>query len=96
LHSKFQTRYQALDFTREEKDHDQNREREGQRTSPRQERIKGNNHAEVNMMEEELFLIDSGTTNSIFRETKYFQTLTKRPENVLTIAGHDAKIVGLR
>ena len=44
-------------------------------------------------MEEELCLVDSGTTNSILRETKYFQTLTKRQENVLTITG-DATIVG--
>jgi len=38
--------------------------------------------------------VDSGTTNSILRETKYFQTLTKRQGNVLTIAGRDATIVG--
>jgi hypothetical protein len=34
------------------------------------------------------------TTNSIFKEIKYFQTLTQRLGNVLTIAGHDAMIVG--
>ena len=45
-------------------------------------------------MEEELCLVGSGITNSIFRETKYFQTLTKRQGNVLTIAGRDAMIVG--
>jgi hypothetical protein len=45
-------------------------------------------------MEEELCLVDSCTTNSILRETKYFQTLTKRTGNVLTIAGRDATIVG--
>ena len=45
-------------------------------------------------MEEKLCLVDSGTTNSILRETKYFQTLTKRQGNVLTIAGRDATIVG--
>jgi hypothetical protein len=45
-------------------------------------------------MEEELCLVDSGTTNSILRETKYFQTLTKRQGNVLTIAGRDATIIG--
>jgi hypothetical protein len=45
-------------------------------------------------MEEELCLVDSGTTNSILKETKYFQTLTKRCGNVLTIAGRDATIVG--
>ena len=48
----------------------------------------------VNLMEEELCLVDSGTTNSILRETKYFQTLTKRQGNVLTIVGCDATIVG--
>jgi hypothetical protein len=45
-------------------------------------------------MEEELCLVDSGTTNSILRETKYFQTLAKRQGNVMTIAGRDATIVG--
>ena len=45
-------------------------------------------------MDEEMCLVDSGTTNSIFREIKYFQTLTKNKGNVLTIAGHDAVIVG--
>ena len=39
-------------------------------------------------------LVDSCTTNSILRETKYFQTLTKRPGNILTIAGCVAMIVG--
>ena len=48
----------------------------------------------VNLMEEDLCLVDSGTTNSILRETKYFHTLTKRAGNVLTIAGRDAMIVG--
>ena len=48
----------------------------------------------VNSMEEEMCLVDSGTTNSILRETKYFQTLTERQGNVLTIAGRDAMIVG--
>jgi hypothetical protein len=37
-------------------------------------------------MEEELCLMDSDTKNSIHRETKYFQTLTRRSRNVLTIA----------
>jgi hypothetical protein len=45
-------------------------------------------------MEEEMFLVDSCTTNSILRETKYFQTLSQRLGNVLTIAGRDATIVG--
>jgi hypothetical protein len=47
-------------------------------------------------MEEEICLVDSCTTNSILRETKYFQTLTHRSRNVLTIAGRDAMIVGSR
>jgi len=41
-----------------------------------------------------LCLVDSCTTNSILRETKYFLTLTKSNGNVLTIAGRDAMIVG--
>ena len=48
----------------------------------------------VDLMDEKMCLVDSGTTNSIFRETKYFQTLTKNKGNVLTIAGRDAIIVG--
>jgi hypothetical protein len=48
----------------------------------------------VNLMEEEVCLVDSGTTNSILRETNYFQTLTKRKGNVLTITGRNATIVG--
>jgi len=44
--------------------------------------------------EEELCLVDSGTTNTILREMKYFQTLRKREGNVMTIAGRDALIVG--
>jgi hypothetical protein len=44
-------------------------------------------------MEEELCLVDSCTTNSILREIKYFQTLTRRSENVLAIIGCDAMIV---
>jgi hypothetical protein len=45
-------------------------------------------------MEEELCLVDSCTTNFILRETKYFQTLTRRSKNVLTIIGRDVMIVG--
>jgi hypothetical protein len=45
-------------------------------------------------MEEEMCLVDSCTTNSILREIKYFQTLIRRSENVFTIAGRDATIVG--
>jgi hypothetical protein len=36
----------------------------------------------------------SCTINSILSETKYFQTLTQRSGNILTIAGHDATIAG--
>jgi hypothetical protein len=45
-------------------------------------------------MNEEICLVDSCTINTILRETKYFQTLTKRTRNILTITGHDACIVG--
>jgi hypothetical protein len=45
-------------------------------------------------MEEELCLLDSCITNSILRETKYFQTLTRRFGIILTITGCDAMIVG--
>jgi hypothetical protein len=45
-------------------------------------------------MEEEMCLVDSCTTNSILRETKYFETLTQRSENVLAIVRCDAMIVG--
>jgi hypothetical protein len=40
-------------------------------------------------MEEEICLVYSCTINSILRETKYFQTLTRRTGNTLTIAGYD-------
>jgi hypothetical protein len=45
-------------------------------------------------MEEEICLVDSCTTNYILRKIKYFQTLTRRTENILTIVGHDTNIVG--
>jgi peptide/histidine transporter 3/4 len=45
-------------------------------------------------MEEEMCLVDSCTTNTILREVKFFQTLTKREGQVLTIAERDATIVG--
>jgi hypothetical protein len=45
-------------------------------------------------MEEKICLVDSCTTNSILREIKYFKTLTRRTENILTIAGHNTNIVG--
>jgi hypothetical protein len=49
---------------------------------------------QVNPMDEEICLVNSYTTNTILRETKYFQTLTKRTGNILTIIGRDACIVG--
>jgi hypothetical protein len=45
-------------------------------------------------MEEEMCLVDSCTTNSILRKTKYFQTLRRRTGNILTIVGCDTNIVG--
>jgi len=39
-------------------------------------------------------LVDSAATNSILRDTKYFQTLQKRTENILTIAGSIGRIIG--
>ena len=43
---------------------------------------------------EEPCLVDSTTINSTLRETKYFQTLQKRTENILTIAGSIGRIIG--
>jgi len=37
---------------------------------------------------------DSCSSNIVLREIKYFQTLTKREGNVLTMARRDATIVG--
>ena len=39
-------------------------------------------------------MVDSAATNSFLRETKYFQTLQKRTENILTIAGSNGRIIG--
>jgi hypothetical protein len=41
-------------------------------------------------------LVDSYITNTVLRETKYFQTLTKRMGSILTIAGRDARKIGTR
>src|ERR1041385_8397190 len=46
------------------------------------------------MEKEETCLIDSATTNTVLRETKYFQTLTKKPRNIMTIAESNTHIVG--
>jgi hypothetical protein len=43
---------------------------------------------------EETCLADSGTTNTILRETKYFESITKHPGNIMTIAGCGQNIVG--
>jgi hypothetical protein len=45
-------------------------------------------------MEEEICLVDSCTINSILKEIKYFQTLTKRTRNILIIVLRDVSIVG--
>ena len=45
-------------------------------------------------MEEELCLVDSCTTDTILRETRYFQTLRKSDENITTITGSGMHIVG--
>ena len=44
--------------------------------------------------EEDYCLVNSAATNSILRDTKYFQTLQKRTENVLTIAKSNGCIIG--
>jgi hypothetical protein len=49
---------------------------------------------QVNSMKGEMCLVDSCTTNTILREIKYFQTLTKRTGNILTITRRDTCIVG--
>jgi hypothetical protein len=45
------------------------------------------------MAEAEICLVDNGTTNTILRETRYFQTLTKKSGNIMTITGSNARIV---
>jgi hypothetical protein len=46
------------------------------------------------MAEAEIYLVDSETTNTILRETRYFQTLAKKNGNIMIIAGSNAHIVG--
>jgi peptide/histidine transporter 3/4 len=46
------------------------------------------------MAEAEIYLVDNGTTNTILRETRYFQTLTKKNGNIMTIVVSNAHIVG--
>jgi hypothetical protein len=38
--------------------------------------------------------VDSATTNTILRETKFFQTLTKRMEDIMNITGSNKAIIG--
>jgi hypothetical protein len=45
-------------------------------------------------MEKEMCLVDIFIINSIFREINYFQTLTRRTENILIITRSDMNIVG--
>jgi len=45
-------------------------------------------------MDEEMCLVDSCTTNTILRDTCYFQTLRKNEGDVTTIAGSGKHIVG--
>jgi hypothetical protein len=47
------------------------------------------------MAEAEICLVNSGTTNTISRETRYFQTLNKKNGNIMTIARSNAHIVGI-
>jgi hypothetical protein len=51
---------------------------------------------QVNPMNEEICFVDSCTTNTILKEIKYFQTLTKRMGNILPIVGCDTCIVNSR
>ena len=44
-------------------------------------------------MEEEICLVDSGASNTILREVKYFRSLKKSKGSVMTIGGHDTVIV---
>ena len=39
-------------------------------------------------------LVETGSTNMILREIKYFQTLEKSSGNIMTIVGRDGVIVG--
>ena len=39
-------------------------------------------------------LVETGSTNMIPREIKYFQTLEKSSGNIMTIVGRDGVIVG--
>ena len=43
---------------------------------------------------EEVCLVDRSTTNTILREIKYFQSISKNAVSLTTIAGSDACIIG--
>ena len=43
---------------------------------------------------EETCLADSGSTNTILRDDKYFESIQKSPGSIMTIAGCGPKIVG--
>ena len=43
---------------------------------------------------EEVCLVDSGTTNTILRETKYFQLIHKSAGSIMTIAGSGSHVIG--
>ena len=43
---------------------------------------------------EETCLADSGTTNTILRDDKYFESIQKSPGSIMTIDGCGSKIVG--
>jgi len=47
-----------------------------------------------NPIDEKICLVDSGTTNSILRKIKYFQTLIESKRNILIIVRCDAVIAG--
>ena len=44
---------------------------------------------------EEVCLANSGTTHTILRETKFFQSISKNAGSLTTIAGSDTCIIGL-
>ena len=43
---------------------------------------------------EDICIVDSGTTNTILRETKYFHTIMKNVGSITTIAGSDSCVIG--
>ena len=43
---------------------------------------------------EDVCIIDSGMTNTILRETKYFHTITNNAGSITTIVGSDSCIIG--